>query len=338
MKYCISTLLILATLNVYSFTRAFEAPLKNCNDKTQYSDFKKCFAERSEANHAFTMLKRDESGKVIKTKYVAVLLHGLSDSPYFYRDIAQILFEEGINVFAYRHTGHGSHFDDLKKVKKSQWYEDLDWAKSKARSYGDQIILGGMSLGGALATRDALMNPSTIGGLMLFSGVVNMILKVRLTCLFKDEYQADKTYGEGVRYPKISNNASCEVFKITQDIKRLGGFKGFSGAFNRIEFPLFNVLSVYDSVVNLKTLYLLSKKGASKSHLLLYTGDGATDIEGESLKRSLFPNYTQVVEIDELAHASVLLKDSDNDLTPETNKRFDALERELRYFIKKRYK
>src|SRR5690606_1213095 len=41
-----------------------------------------------------------------KTNYVAVLFHGLSDSPYFLKDIAYELFKSGMNVMVPRLTGH----------------------------------------------------------------------------------------------------------------------------------------------------------------------------------------------------------------------------------------
>ena len=130
-----------------------------------------CFQDRSKANHGFIIAKKNASNKVVKTKYVALLIHGLSDSPYFYRDIAQLLFNKGINVVAIRTTGHGTDISHLAKISRKNWYKDTAYGVQLAKKYGQNVIVAGMSNGGSLALREAQINKD-IKRLMLFSAAL----------------------------------------------------------------------------------------------------------------------------------------------------------------------
>jgi len=312
-------------------TTAQSAPMKSCNNKESYRYISDCFTKHEEANHGFTILNRDGQNRPVKTEYVALLIHGLSDSPYFYRDISQILFSRGINVIAIRTTGHGSQASDLRNVSRDDWYKDLEYGKKLAFKHGKKLLWGGMSLGGGLVVHNALSTETKVHGMMLFSPAIASPFRYNLLCLHKNGYQAEKTYGVGVRYQKISNNGTCELTKINGEIAKLSKVDRRSQAFAHLDFPVLNVMSEYDSAIDLKKSFLFTKNNQSnkrnKARNIVYLN--SSDKKGFS---DYYSNVTSEVPVDEMKHASVLLKD-ENLFTPEGNPFFDVVEEGLNLFV-----
>ena len=92
---------------------------------------------------------------VDSTKGVILLLHGLSDSPYHIKDLAEYYYNKGFYVFALRLPGHGTLPSGLLDVKWQDWYKAVKWSvnkiveKSKERKKCP-FYLGGFSTGAAL--------------------------------------------------------------------------------------------------------------------------------------------------------------------------------------------
>ena len=379
-------LLLLVQLNSQAavITNARTAPMKMCNSEAPET----CFQDRSKANHGFIMAAKTSDNKVKKSKYVALLIHGLSDSPYFYRDIAQILFNKGINVVAIRTKGHGTHPSHLSRITRNDWYADTAYGVELAKRYGDNVIIGGMSNGGSLALREAQRNPR-IKGLLLFSAALRTPKTYNVSCalvnpitkypvkiiggIFRDasDYQATKTYGVDVRYQGIHNNGTCELVKMNRENDKLA--KAHSNInkrkrrntrmFANLDMPIFNVVSEYDTVLDLDYMVKLSMNAASnkeeKSYLVLYR-DPSRPV------RTVLPKVTYARNVKCMNHASTLLKPSPEmgytakdytekceysdaeiaqfnneqtyDFTPEVNFHFDLMEEALNNFIDKNYR
>jgi alpha-beta hydrolase superfamily lysophospholipase len=102
-----------------------------------------------------------------RTRYAALLVHGLNDSAYYMEDLAAVLYDAGFNVITILLPGHGTNTADMRDVTAEQWREEVQTGLSLAAQVGDRLIVGGMSLGGALAI-DAVQYRSDIAGLLLF--------------------------------------------------------------------------------------------------------------------------------------------------------------------------
>lgn len=366
------TLTLPALAKNLPMTTALTAPTKHCRE----DNLDECFQERTKANHAFEILHQDEDGRTLRTKKVALLVHGLSDSPYFYRDIAKILFKHGINVIAIRTTGHGTDKTHLAGVRREQWYEDMQVGLKRAKEVGDEILLAGMSLGGALVLREALLN-TEIKGLLLFSPAYKLPKNFDNTCrlenplqgpvvrligrvagLDTDPYQARKEFGLGIRYSGIHNNGTCELIKVNREIEKIArkqvGRK--NELFSNLDIPIFNVVSEYDTAIDLPYVTSLSQNAASNqrglSHLVIYSNPGAQaglTVESQNTFRK---------DVSCMRHASVLLRPSAEmnyrevkceftspeeiarfnsegkyDFTPEINFHFEFMEEKLVNFL-----
>lgn len=307
-------------------TTAQTAPMKMCNPELVES----CFQDRAKANHGF-IITNSNTNKAVKTKYVALLIHGLSDSPYFYRDIAQILFNKGINVVAIRTTGHGTDESHLGQITKEQWYKDVSYGVKLAKKYGNNVIVAGMSNGGSLALRETQRNKD-IKGLLLFSAALKTPKKYKVSCaltnkvikrplqflggLFTDtsDYQATKEYGVGVRYQGIHNNGTCQLYKMNAENHKFAvknrkkiARRKISKLYSDIKVPVFSVVSEYDGVLNLDYMMNFSHNVGSnkegKSFLVLYKDPSQSNDWN-------LPQKTFTKEVECMNHASTLLRPS----------------------------
>ena len=126
-------------------------------------------------NRTVTMGPGDPKGGVL-------LLHGLSDSPYSMRSVAELFAERGYYVLVMRMPGHGTVPAGLLKVRWEDWLAAVKIGARHVRGQIDDSMpfyLGGYSNGGALAvtyclesiTDDALPRPDR---LFLFSPAIGI--------------------------------------------------------------------------------------------------------------------------------------------------------------------
>lgn len=185
--------------------------------------------KHNEGNLPFMMLQGDKVGRSI------VLVHGLTDGPWYMRDLAKIFYDRGYNVVAVRLQGHGTRPEDLQKVTLDQWQKDVAGGIDFARRMGHEVSLAGFSTGAALVLdavgkngklpKDQQVN---LGDVFLFSPALELKKHrkfVRLLC-DADQYvpgvhaviQAKQPWVEtGVpendphRYKKMASNAVCQL-------------------------------------------------------------------------------------------------------------------------------
>lgn len=108
-----------------------------------------------------------------------VLVHGLTDSPYFMEAVGCYFHEVmGFNVYIPLLTGHGlNEPDGMRGVTLQQWLADVDFAIDCAHAAGDNVTvsIGGLSTGGALSVDRAFHLPDRItGAVFLFSAALDL--------------------------------------------------------------------------------------------------------------------------------------------------------------------
>lgn len=80
-----------------------------------------------------------------------VLVHGYMAAPLEVRAMADYFVERGYAVYGVRLKGHGTSPEDLARAPWRQWYDSVNRGYAVARSLSDAVVLGGFSMGGALA-------------------------------------------------------------------------------------------------------------------------------------------------------------------------------------------
>lgn len=104
---------------------------------------------------------------------VGVLLcHGFTGSPASMRPWAEHLVAAGFRVAVPRLPGHGTRWQDLNRTGWPDWYATVERELAQLAATCRQVVVAGLSMGGALALRLAQQHPDTVTGLVLVNPAV----------------------------------------------------------------------------------------------------------------------------------------------------------------------
>ena len=221
-------------------------------------------------------------------KVAVLLLHGMSDSPYNLRSIAQSLHGKGAWVLGLRLPGHGTLPSGLKNVK---WQDmaaavRLAMAHLKEKAGDGKIYIVGFSTGAALATHYVLQGlqnrqQARPAGVVLISpaiGVTPLAALAVWQARIGDLLGMDKLAWEGIRpeydpfkYNSFAVNAGDQVYRLTAEISRLIDQHQQVGDLHELP-PLLAFQSSVDATVSTAALVgeLFERLPASGHELVLF--------------------------------------------------------------------
>ncbi|WP_203335904.1 alpha/beta hydrolase [Nocardioides limicola] len=120
--------------------------------------------------HPFSAPARPESTGGRK---VGVLLsHGFTGSPASIRPWAESLAARGFAVELPRLPGHGTDWREMNTTRWADWYAAVNRALDKLTRECDQVVIGGLSMGGTLTIQLAADRPADVAGLILVNPAV----------------------------------------------------------------------------------------------------------------------------------------------------------------------
>jgi esterase/lipase len=176
------------------------------------------------------------------TAGAVLLVHGLTDSPYYVAAIGDALYAKGYNVVAVLLPGHGTAPECLLHVTRQQWQTEVRFGLSVARRLGGKVSMVGFSTGGALALDAIAANyatsdrdPIAWGNLLLFSpaiGFDNWKLDLCDVPVASDVIEKIMPWAQNnpdapetnpYKYVKMATNAACQLYYLTQGNSRLDG-------------------------------------------------------------------------------------------------------------------
>jgi carboxylesterase len=99
----------------------------------------------------------------------ALLIHGLTGTPYEMRYLGERLASAGIRVRGVRLAGHASAPEELGRATQENWYESVVHGFEELHAYGDRNIVIGLSCGAVLAARLAEDQPEAVAGLVMLA-------------------------------------------------------------------------------------------------------------------------------------------------------------------------
>lgn len=106
---------------------------------------------------------------------VAVLLcHGFTGSPQSLRAWAEHHAGAGLTVRLPRLPGHGTSWQELNRTRWQDWYACVERELLELSASGHRVVVGGMSMGGALGVRLAQQHPTLVQGLVLVNAAVRI--------------------------------------------------------------------------------------------------------------------------------------------------------------------
>lgn len=234
------------------------------------------------ANSPFECFPTDKAKNPTTGRYQRgiLLIHGLFDSPNCLINLASYFQAKGFLVRAILLPGHGTVPGDLLNIDKSEWFKAMQYGIESLTNEVDDLYLGGISTGGALALCHTYENPS-IKGLLLFSPALairpeiifinqkTLALRKLLRNRWKMWYwltiMPDQDYA---KYESAAFNAAEQLHNLTLELAAKRDDKILSQ-------PIFTALSYEDEVIDPKvTLNFFANTSGVNNQLILYTKNG----------------------------------------------------------------
>src|SRR6267143_6511336 len=99
----------------------------------------------------------------------ALLVHGLTGTPYEMRYLGERLAARGVRVRGVKLAGHASAPENLGLSSYDNWYESVVHGLEEIRQFGEPNVVVGLSMGAVLSTRVAADQRETVAGLVLLA-------------------------------------------------------------------------------------------------------------------------------------------------------------------------
>lgn len=260
---------------------------------------------RSEADAELNLPFDQKASSGVPYRGKFLLIHGLNDSPFIWRDMADALTDRGFDVRAILLPGHGSTPEAMLSMSYKRW---LSSAREQSRLYRDPdkpFYLGGFSLGGVIATLLATEKQSNpIDGLLLFSPAYRSNIDHLLR--WAGVYSKFKPWVFGgmirednpAKYNSIPINSGSQYYKTTRILKRRWPRKP-------LNIPALVVASSNDSVLDVNYITDSFDRGfTAGKKLIIYTNEkNPPTQEHVEYRSSAYPDLRVLNQ----AHQSVLV-------------------------------
>lgn len=161
---------------------------------------------------------------------VAVLLcHGFTGCPQSLRGWAEHLAGEGFTVRVPRLPGHGTTWQDLNVTRWPDWYAAVERELLALASSHRAVVVGGLSMGGALALRLAQHRPNEVAGLALVNPAVRLTdRRLRALPLIRRLTPSIAGIGNDIRRPGVTElaydrtplHALASTLELYADVER----------------------------------------------------------------------------------------------------------------------
>lgn len=196
---------------------------------------------------------------------VGVLLcHGYTGSPAAMRPWAEHLVEAGFRVRLPRLPGHGTRWQELNRTGWPDWYACVERELLRLADETSVVLVGGLSMGGALALRLAERQHDLVAGLCLVNPVLTHndprlmllpVLKHLLPTTAAVSGDIAKPYVDEVAYDRNPLKALASQLELWAEvIDDLG----------RVNQPLLIFRSLHDHIVGPASVRMITERTTSR--------------------------------------------------------------------------
>lgn len=258
------------------------------------------------------------------TSKAIVLVHGLTDSPYFMSAVGDYFHDAlGYSVYMPLLHCHGlKEPNGMEGVELEEWKANVGFAIKTAASQCNQISIGGLSTGGTLSFYMSATNPMVNGTLYLFSaalalagghfGLLGQLKKKLLLTFLADVLDNDKPLiGENpYRYCRMDMDGAQELARLIKETDTI--IDGYSEK-NPFSKRVFAAHSESDTTAAITGIERLEKVSLSDRF-----------------------RFFRLPEEEAVPHASVVLKEpisSHSELLEQKNPRFQKMMEAIAEFI-----
>ncbi|MDO8465636.1 MAG: alpha/beta fold hydrolase [Gallionella sp.] len=255
----------------------------------------------------------DSAGKQKTWRRGVLLTHGLTDSPYFMRHLAEFFRENGFRVMAILLPGHGTQPGDLLDVAWPEWAKAVAYGADRLTEEVDEVYLAGFSTGGALSIYQSLRD-DRVRGLFLFSPALEITRRAAWANLHRlyswlipsakwVGIKPDKSF---YKYESLPKNAVAQTRALTKKLDSLLQE-------HEVIIPVFSAASQDDTTANTPaTLEFMAHAHHPSSRLVLYTTDTGKFPPGISAEKlELVNSALPEQKILSSAHTAIVLPPDD---------------------------
>jgi len=235
-----------------------------------------------------------------------LLVHGLSDSPYLLRGVAESLGElyPCALLRGVLSAGHGTIPGDLLEVRLDQWAHVFEYGLSSLAKEVDELVVVAYSNGSALALNylDTHRDEDLIDALVFLSPALKTAdERARWTPYLRYIYKwiVQGEDSDPVKYESFPTNAAAEFYKLTQTV--------LSPKFQPLNTPALFIVSRDDTTIDYKasTKFFCENLNLQESTLILLNsqfGAESSDKECDAIQsRTLGSDSDRVISYSHIA-------------------------------------
>ncbi len=226
------------------------------------------------------------AGEKVPFRRGIVLVHGLSDSPYFMRHLGAFFQSQGFRVMAVLLPGHGTRSGDLLGARWSEWRKAVAYGVDCLAREAEQVYIGGYSAGGALSVLQAL-HDMRIRGLFLFAPALKISGKARFAnwhrayswACPRAKWLSIFPDTDRYKYESFPKYAAAQMYGLTQEVR-----KALAAA--SLDLPVFTVASREDVTVDTSATLAFMRGLRNPASRIVYYHDGDSHLAGASLPQN----------------------------------------------------
>lgn len=239
-----------------------------------------------------------------------LMIHGLSDSPYVLKSMAQALSRKCVWIRGVLLPGHGTAAEDLLEVTRADWRKTVKVVADNFSKEVDDLYLVGFSTGGGLALDYAAHSDIQLAGLVLFSPLlkINSSLDWLASYLkyFKKWLDHNDT-DDYAKYASIPVPAISEAYKLASEVR-----KALDAG--KVSIPVFIALSEEDATLDSSVTVEFFQKTLldSNSLLQLYTSDSKNSrLKFVDKRIEIIHSQRESLRVSSLSHLAVHVSPAD---------------------------
>ncbi len=254
-----------------------------------------------------------QTGQTKPYRRGVLLVHGLSDSPYFMRYLAAFYQQYGFRVMVVLLPGHGTQPGDLLDVSWQEWAKAVAYGTDQLDAEVDQVYLAGFSAGAALGIYQSLRD-QRVRGLFMFSPALRITHRAAWAKWHKlyswlvpsAKWLSIMPDADIYKYESMPKNAVAQMYALTQQIDR--ELRQLA-----VTIPVFTAASMDDVTVDVTaTLEFMVRAPHPSNRLVLYTTDTNVIPPGiPQEKLELVESAVSEQNILSFAHTAIVLPPDD---------------------------
>ncbi|KQW53369.1 esterase [Nocardioides sp. Root1257] len=196
---------------------------------------------------------------------IGVLLsHGFTGQPASMTPWAESLAAKGYAVELPRLPGHGTTWQEMNTTTWADWYGEISRAFEKLAAENDAVVVGGLSMGGALVLRLAEDNPDRVAGVMVVNpAIATKRLDVKLLPILKHLVPSFPGIANDIKKEGVEEHGYTKT-PLKAAHSMMQAWPTVAADLPKITAPMIYFRSTEDHVVDEKTQPIITSRISSR--------------------------------------------------------------------------